>query len=373
MNKTVLPVQYFHDIYDRPTVWDSLWNSESIGRIAVSVSPNAGRIESIRNRICFELSNPAEKPVNWTPQWETALTDQLYDVAARIELPGDYCPTLYVPRFVHGQSQGITDLFGARVEEQFDGNFFTYPLSADPALIDDIQPKPLDSSVYWGAVEWTRYAHKVIDGTLLITNPVMTGPIDTANYLLGSTVLMEWIYTEPETVHRLLTKITDTIIDMVHALREAGGMMHPLHFACVRGGFDMCSEVRSLLSQTVYEEFEAPYLRRIGEACGPYGIHSCGSWERTIPSALEDPNLRAMNGQIKENDLQSMCDLASSQIMLSIGPSVNVHTHYTWPDMKSFYRHILETVPLSQPFEVSVAEDDLPLWEGLHQEVRGNV
>jgi len=66
-----------------------------------------------------------------------------------------------------------------------------------------------------------------------------------------------------------------------------------------------------------------------------------------------------------------MCDLTSGQIMLSIGPSVNVHTRYTWPDMESFYRHILEMVPSTQPFEVSVAEDDLPLWEALHQEIRG--
>lgn len=371
MNETITPAQFFHDVYDLSDVWDMLWNADSIGRIAVSVTPNAGRIESIRKRISFELDASVEKPDSWTTQWETALLDQLYDIAARIELQSDYCPSLYVPRFVHGQSQGITDLFGARVEEQFDGNFFTYPLPAAPTFIDDIEPKPLDSSVYWGAAEWTKYAQKAIDGALLITNPVMTGPIDTANYLLGSTVLMEWIYTEPDTVHRLLAKVTDTIICMVHALRNAGGMTHPLHFACVRGGFDMCSEVRSLLSKSVYEEFEAPYLRRIGEACGPYGIHSCGSWERTIPSAHEDSNLRAINGQIRENDLQMMCDLATGKVMLSIGPSVNVHTRFTWLDMESFYRHIIETVPDSQPFEVNLAEDDLPLWEALHQEIKG--
>jgi hypothetical protein len=308
---------------------------------------------------------------NWIPKWEESLNDQLYDIAARVELSGEYCPALYVPRFVHGQSQGITDLFGARVEEQFDGNSFTYPLTADPAFIDDIKPNPLDSSIYWGAVEWTRYASKAVDSALLITNPVMTGPIDTVNYLLGSTVLMEWIYTEPETVHKLLAKVTDVIINMIHALQEAGGMTRTLHTACVRGGFDLCSEVRSLLSQSVYEEFEAPYLRQIGEVCGPYGIHSCGSWERSIPSALTDPNLRVMNGQIKENDLQTLCDMTNGKIMLSIGPSVNVHTRYTWPDMKSFYCHILETVPATQPFELNIAEEDLPLWNELHKEIRG--
>ena len=199
----------------------------------------------------------------------------------------------------------------------------------------------------------------------------MTGPIDTANYLLGPTTLLEWVYTHPDTVHRLLEKITDVIVRMTRArLEAAGGVAHSLHFACLRGGFDLCSEVKSLVSRAIYEEFEAPYLRRIGEAIGAFGVHSCGSWERTIPSVLENPRIRAMNGQIKENDLEELCRLADGKIALSIGPSVNVHACHTWPDMESFYRHILKTTPDSQPFEVSVEEEHLPLWDRLHKELR---
>lgn len=371
MPRRALASQYFSNVTEHPEIWDSVWNARSIGRIAVSLLPSAERVSRIRESIEFELDESVHRPAMWTPEWDQAILDQLYDIAARMELGSDYCAALSVPRFVHGQSQGIADVFGARVEAQFDGNYFTHPLPPNPDYIEAVEARPLESSIYWGAVEWTRYANQATGGALLITNPVMTGPIDTVNYLLGSTVLMEWLYTEPDTVHGLLAKVIDTIVVMVRALRSAGGAGHPLHFGCVRGGFDMCSEVRSLLSRPIYEGFEAPYLRRIGEACGPYAIHSCGSWERTVPSALDDPNLRAMNSQIKENDLQALCDDASGRIMLSIGPSVNVHTRFTWSDMESFYRHILETVPDYQPFEVSVSEADLPLWQALHRQIRG--
>ncbi|MHB0999126.1 MAG: uroporphyrinogen decarboxylase family protein [Armatimonadota bacterium] len=364
--------EIYKAVEDRSPVWDSLWAGESIGRIAVGITPGTDRLSRIRETAVFDLDRSTPKPEYWTDEWDQALVDQLCDIKARTELPGDFCPALYVPRFVHGQSQGITDIFGAKVEAQPDGNYFTFPLTPDPAFIDNLEIKPLESSIYWGAVVWLKYARASTGGYLPFCNPVMTGPIDTANYLLGSTVLLEWIYTEPETVHSLLDKVTDVIIRMVHALRSAaGGTPHTLHCRCTRGGFDLCSEVRSIISRSVYEEFEAPYLQKIGDACGPFGIHSCGSWERTIPSVLMNPHIRAMNGQIKENDLRTLCDEVSGRILLSIGPSVNVHSRYTWLDMESFYRHILETVPDDQPFEVILPEDDLNLWNKLHLEIRG--
>ena len=356
--------------YQHP-VWDALWNNRSIGRIALAVWPNAERIQRLKERISIDLGEPEYKPECWTRDWQTALTDQLYAVLASMELPGDRFPAPAVPRSVHAQSQGFADIFGCRVEPQPDGNYYAYPLPRDPAVIDDVQPLPLEQSSYWGAVEWIRYAQKATDGRIPFRVAVLTGPFDTANYLLGTTTLLEWVYTEPETVHRLLDKITNTMIGMIHAQMEAaGGSLATGHFSCMRGGFDLCSEVRALLSQEIYEEFEAPYLRRIGEQLGPYGIHSCGSWERTIPSALSDPNLRAMQGQIKENDLATLCSMADGKLTLSVGPSMNVHTHYTWPDTESYLRHVLTTVPDTQPFETWVMENDLPLWMRLHSEIR---
>lgn len=371
MGKSVSVTALYDILYGSPArclVWDSLWNNKSIARIAVAVHPNAQRIDRARERANIRLCEAINKPGNWSPQWDEGIVSQLHSFLAASEIESDFFPALAVPRDVHSESQGIADIFGARVELQDTGNTYVYPLAPDPVVIDDIILKPIRESKYWGAVEWIRYAHGTTGG-IECRFPVMTGPLDTANYLLGTTTLLEWVYTHPETLHRLLAKIASVIIEMASAIREAaGGTVHSHHFVCTRGGLDFCSEVRSLISLEMYAQFEAPYLRRIGEALGPYGIHSCGNFERTIPNSLADPNLRVMNGQIKENDLTNLCELAAGKLTLSIGPSVYVHDQFMWEDAESFYRHVIETVPYTQPFEILVYEDDFMLWKKLNGE-----
>ena len=350
------------------SVWDTLWQNQSTGRVAVAVMPREERIAEAK-KVCtgLRLAEPDRKSAHWSEQWEQALLDQVAILYAYMQLPGDFCPAMNIPLFVCGQSQGICDLFGARLESQGndgEGNelFFVHPLSPDPQWVHALTPAPLENSLYWGAVEWIRYSRSVTKGLFNFRIPVMTGPLDTANYLLGTTTLMEWIYSEPAALHQLLDKITKVIMGMIRALREAaGGTLYPETFLCMRGGFSLGSECRSIISREHFEEFEVPYLRRIGETLGTYGIHSCGSWERTISSAIEDPNLRAMHGQVKENDLALLCQLSAGRMTFAIGPSVNLSERYTWPDMKSFYAYVLENTPATQPMEIWVAENDIPL------------
>ena len=315
---------------------------------------------------------PRDMAPGWTPEWRKSLLHGAGVLIAAKQLPGAWVPALDVPRFVHGQSQGICDLFGVSVERQSDGNFFVHPLAADADAIGSIRPRPLEESMYWGAVEWLRYARRATRGRFEFRNPVMCGPFDLANYLLGTTRLMEWVYTEPATVHRLLGKTTAVIIGMVRACREAaGGILHPLHFGCVANLFDLCSECRSLVSAATFEEFDAPYLRRIGQALGPYAIHSCGSWERTVPISLRDPNLKGMNGQVRENDLRELCRLAEGRVVLSIGPSCCLDERFTWPDRASFLEHVLQAAPPTQPIEVTINESEMDLYAGLYRRAGG--
>ncbi len=356
----------------RAVVWDQLWRGESPGRVAVFVTPSAERVQRLKDTYTLDLVEVGEKPEGWSEEWERDLREGLYLLAAQAQLPGDGDFALNVPRPLHGQSQGLVDIFGARAELQPDGNFFAHPLPADPVLISGITPAPLETSLYWRAVEWIRYAREATGGAIPFRNPVMTGPLDTANYLLGSTTLFEWLYTQPEVVHRLLDTVTEVLIALLQALAEAaGGALCPHLGYPARGGFELCSEVRSIISSDHYEEFEAPYLRRIGERLGPFAVHACGNWEHTIPSALRDGCLRVMHGQSKENDIARLCREAQGKITLVIGRSANLQKHYLWPDVESFLRHVLATVPEEQPLVIDVSEDDLPLWLELHRQICG--
>ena len=344
--------------------WDALQAGAPAPGLAVAVRPNAVRVASARAAAAVLLPDEeASRPPAWTPAWRDALVGGVAHLVAARELPGAWVPALSVPRFVHGQSQGICDLFGARVAPQPDGNFFVHPLTPDPAAIAALTPRPLATSRYYGAVEWVRYARAATRGRYEFRHPVMTGPFDTANYLLGTTVLLEWVYTQPAAVHALLARVTDVIIGMLGVLRAAaGGTLHGDALGCLRHAFCLCSECRSIVSAATFEEFDAPYLARLGRELGPYAIHSCGSWERTIASARRDPQMRAMNGQLRENDLAELCRQAAGQLVLSLGPSQNLPPRYTWTDTRSFLRFLLATLPASQPAEVALNEDDLALW-----------
>ncbi len=317
----------------------------------------------------LEIDPPTAAPVEMAEKWWEALVWDLQTLFASAQLPGDGLLALGVPRLACGQSQGMCEIFGTRVEGQSDGNFYVHPLPADPELIDGIELRPCEETIYWGAVEYLRYARAASEGRFPMRMPVMTGPLDTANYLLGTMTLLEWLLTRPEVVHRLLDRIADVEIGLIRAFREAaGGTILPGGLWCIGDVYDLASECRSLISRELYEDFEAPRLRRMGEALGPYVIHSCGSWERTVPSALDDPNLRAMNGQSKENDVPTLCKLADGRLTLSLGRSENLGEEYLWPDLESFLTHLLEVVPPTQPFEIQVTEADLPLWNRLCKE-----
>ncbi len=348
----------------RKTVWDGLWARQSIGRIATAVAPSEERAARAR-KACenLKLHEPDRLPARWTPQWRDHLLKDLGYICAQMEMPGDGFMGHYTARGFYGQSQGIADIFGARVEAQPDGNYYVHPLPPDPVAIAALKPRPLEESLYWTAVEYIRYARRATEGVLPIRAPVMTGALDTANYLLGSTVVLEWVYTEPEALKSLLATITDTIVRMLQALQAAaGGRIDPQLFYCMRGGPDICSELRAVISADSYEEFEAPCLREIARRAGPLGVHSCGSWERTVLSACDDPGIRAMNGGSKESDVAELCRLANGRMTFSTYRSQNCQERCLWPDNEAFWSHILQVVPPSQPFELTIPEKDISLW-----------
>lgn len=351
----------------RGKVWDTLWARQSIGRFAMAVTPAEAQMARAREACAgLKLREDAALPSRWAPKWREHLLQDLGNISAQMEMPGDGFVGLSICRDFHGQSQGIADLFGARVEAQPDGNYYVHPLPPDPVAVAALKPRPLEESLYWGAVEYVRYARQATGGMLPVRAPVMTGALDTANYLLGSTVVMEWVYTEPQALKALLATLTDTLARMQLALQEAaGGRLDPQLVWCMRGGPDICSELRAIISADIYEKFEAPCVRELGRRVGPLVVHSCGDWARTVPSACADPNVRAMNGGSREVDVAALCRLAAGRMTLSVYPSRNCHEHLLWPDNESFWNHVLETVPPTQPFELSLSAAGIPLWNRL--------
>jgi uroporphyrinogen-III decarboxylase len=284
----------------------------------------------------------------------------------------DVVPALHVIRSLYGQSQALAQRFGAKLipQEEHEGLYFPEPCIHTAADVDRVKLIPLEQTLYYKAIEYARYAVDSTDGQLNLRNSVMTGPIDTANYILGSMGLMEWIHDEPKALHKLLQMITDTLIDTLSRLQKAaGGKLCPDCVSCIDRSYGLCSEVRHLMSAESVLEFETPYLKQIGEACGPYTFHACGTWERTLEGDMTDPNLMAINFQSKEMDLAKIYAAVQDRLSLSFSLSGRLAEQFVWPDDESYCRYVTTVFPKPVPMEFYIP--NIEVWNKVQDELKG--
>ena len=82
---------------------------------------------------------------------------------------------------------------------------------------------------------------------------VARGPLNVASFLMGAPEFMEAIKTEPARMHRLLTTITDFLVDWIAYQREA--------FPSIDGIF-LLDDMVGFVSRRDFETFGLPYLQR---------------------------------------------------------------------------------------------------------------
>lgn len=105
----------------------------------------------------------------------------------------------------------------------------------------------------------------------------MIGPYSLAGRLCDVTEIMYLCYDEPETVHIVLDKATQYLIQYGQAMKKAGA-----------DGIMMAEPLAGILSPDMAEEFSMPYVKRIIEALQDVSFavlyHNCGN---SVPQMLE--------------------------------------------------------------------------------------
>ncbi len=108
---------------------------------------------------------------------------------------------------------------------------------------------------------------------LIKDRPVLAGvigPFSLAGRLMDLTEIMYMAVDEPETVHLLLEKATDFLIDYIRAFKRIGA-----------NGVVMAEPAAGLLSPDWNDEFSAPYVKRIVDAVQDESFmvvyHNCGN------------------------------------------------------------------------------------------------
>ena len=163
------------------------------------------------------------------------------------------------------------------VEAECFGSQITFSDTAVPAVTDTLITSAEDADNLKVPEVGSKRSGIFIDAIkkakeLITDRPVFAGavaPFSLAGRLMDVTEIMYWCYDEPETVHTVLKKCTEFLINYIKALKSAGA-----------DGVILAEPVAGLLSPALEEEFSAPYTKQLAEAVKDDEFvvvyHNCG-------------------------------------------------------------------------------------------------
>ncbi|MBI2440253.1 MAG: hypothetical protein HYV35_02665 [Lentisphaerae bacterium] len=310
-------------------------------------------LPSYFNRLLFgKVEDPPEDaivlpgPRKRHPEMDKAIRYLIAHAGAlgNAKRPHDRFPCLFIDRKHYGHSQRLAEPFGTQT--LIEGHHAqAMPVIASLADVAHLRLKPLKECRYLKrSLEVLRYYYESTAGRYYIPHMVTTGACDTVNYATGSTLLLEGFYTNPKAVHQLLRMATEIIIEHIRACKAiAGDRLISDHTQLLDGCYCICSELRSQFSPEHFAEFEAPYLKQIGDAIGPLHIHVSGPIEHSIPATLRDANIRHVKFWLRDSDLAKVVALAGDRLSMAFFENTCMPA-LAFPDKKAYYLHIFERI-----------------------------
>ena len=148
-------------------------------------------------------------------------------------------------------------------------------LIADEDAANELEVPDLTAGRAALCVEAVRTAKQNITEKPVIAG--MIGPYSLAGRLCDVTEIMYLCFDEPETVHTVLDKVTQYLIQYGQAMKAAGA-----------DGIMMAEPLAGILSSDMAEEFSMPYVKRIIDALqdDEFAVlyHNCGN---SVPQMLD--------------------------------------------------------------------------------------
>lgn len=169
------------------------------------------------------------------------------------------------------------EAFGAKVRFSADEvPAITGQLISDEEEANALVVPGLDAGRASICVEGVRLAKQRIASKPVLAG--MIGPFSLAGRLMDVTEIMYICYDEPETVHIVLEKATEYLIQYGRALKETGA-----------DGILMAEPLAGILNPAMAEEFSVPYVKRIIEELQDENFallyHNCGN---AVPRMLPE-------------------------------------------------------------------------------------
>lgn len=141
-----------------------------------------------------------------------------------------------------------------------------------------------------------------------VYHPDLQGPLDICELLWGCEMFYA-MYDEPETVHGMLSLITETYIKFMEkwqTMFKPSRVMNP-HWQNLyhKGEILLRSDSAMNLSPELYKEFSVPYDKKLLDRFNGGAVHFCGRGDHYIGILCELPNVYGINmSQPHLNDME---------------------------------------------------------------------
>jgi len=233
---------------------------------------------------------------------EAMLAEQLEAITQVMETPNDWIP--YLEPW-HGVGV-FAEAFGCPFEWNDNNAPWTRTIVKDREGLKRLtKPRIQDAKLLQHVLRTTEFFNEQTKGRVRIAATDTQSPVDTFTLICDPTWFMTEAYDYPDEFHRVLSDITDLIIEFSLEQRalcsKPVGPGHTMWSPDFLSGISVSEDVLVMMSPDFYDEFAKPYNERIARALGGVSIHSCGPWSHNFE-------------RVKQTGGLTMVDLAISKV-----------------------------------------------------------
>jgi hypothetical protein len=227
---------------------------------------------------------------------EESLEKQLEAITKTIETSNDWVPFLEP---WHGVGV-FAEAFGCPFEWRDVDAPWTHPIIDSIEKLKRLERPSLEKAVMLKYVlDTTEYFAEKTKGRIPIAATDVQSPLDTLSLIADTSFLFRETWDYPEEFHRVLSDITDLIIEFTKKQRaccpKTARPGHGFWSPSIMDGIGVSDDVMVMISPDFYAEFGKPYNERIAKELGGIGIHSCGSWKHNFNSAINTKGVRMID------------------------------------------------------------------------------
>lgn len=158
----------------------------------------------------------------------------------------------------------------------------------------------------------TNFQDRFGDHPITITDnqspmDVLTSIVKTEEAILG-------MYEDPDTVHHILSCVTESIIKVNRALEK-----HIHNFAGFKSshyqayGMHVSDDNAAFLSPGIWAEFAAPYINRLSEEFGGMAFHCCRGHAQNLKNYAATPGFMGFDAMIDYNPIETVLEAISGK------------------------------------------------------------